>query len=112
LTAAAPVSQSVPLWFTKAPPLAPPQAEVIRVVTVDELFGAVEHIGAGGTILLGEGHYKLPRTIILQQKKNITIRSAVGDPAKVTLSGKGWDSEARGMTFSASPAVKESPSRT
>jgi len=96
LPSSAPVSRSVPLWFPKAPPLAPPQAEVIRVVTVDELFRAVEHIGAGGTILLGEGHYKLPRAIILQGKKNITVRSAAGDPAKVTLSGKGWDSEVKG----------------
>jgi hypothetical protein len=96
LPSAAPASRSIPLWFPKAPPLAPPQAEVIRVVTVDELFGAVEHIGAGGTILLGEGHYKLPRPIILREKKNIALRSAAGDPAKVTLSGKGWDSEAKG----------------
>jgi len=96
LPSAAPVSRSVPLWFPKAPPLAAPQAEVIRVVTVDELFRAVEHIGAGGTILLGEGHYKLPQAIILQEKKNIIIRSAAGDPTKVTLSGKGWDSEAKG----------------
>ncbi len=90
------VSRSAPLWFPKAPPLAPPQAEVIRIQTVDDLFSAVEHIGAGGTILLGEGRYRLPRVIILREKKNITIRSAAGDPTKVVLSGKGWDSEAKG----------------
>ena len=93
---AAPVNQSVPVWFPKAPPLAPPQAEVIRVGTVDELFGAVENITTGGTILLDEGHYKLPKPIVLQEKKNITIRSATGDPATVTLRGKGWDSEVKG----------------
>jgi hypothetical protein len=92
----APASRSVPLWFPKAPPLPPPQAEVIRVETVGELFGAVEQIGTGGTILLGEGHYKLSRPLILREKKNIALRSAAGDPAKVTLSGKGWDSEAKG----------------
>jgi hypothetical protein len=96
LLSAAPVGQSAPLLFPKAPPLAPPQAEVIRVVTVDELYSAVERVGAGGAILLGEGHYKLPRPIILREKKNISIRSAAGDPAKVTLSGKGWDSKAKG----------------
>ena len=96
LSLAAPVSQSVPLWFPQAPPLAPPQAEVIRVVTVDELFRAVERIGTGGTILLGEGHYQLPRVIILAGKKDITIRSVAGDPARAILSGQGWDSEANG----------------
>ena len=96
LPSAAPINRSIPMWFPKAPPLAPPQAEVIRVVNVDELFLAIEHIGAGGTILLDEGHYKLQRPIILREKKNIAIRSAVGNPAKVTLSGKGWDSEVRG----------------
>ena len=96
LPSAAPVNWAVPMWFPKAPPLAPPQAEVIRVANVDELFRAIEHIAAGGTILLSEGHYKLPRTIILQEKKNVTVRSAAGDPARVTLSGKGWDSEVKG----------------
>ena len=93
---AVPVNQAVPAWFRKAPPLEPPQAEVIRVATVDKLFRAIEHITAGGTILLSEGHYKLPRTIILHEKNNITIRSAAGEPARVSLSGKGWDSEAKG----------------
>lgn len=93
---AAPVSHSVPPWFPKAPPLAPPQAEVIRVGTVDELLSAVENTAAEGTILLDEGHFKLLRPIVLQEKRNITIRSAIGDPAKVTLSGKGWDSEVKG----------------
>lgn len=96
LPSSAPVNRSIPSWFPKAPPLAPPQAGVIRVVNVNELIHAIEHIDAGSTILISEGHYKLPRPIILQKKKNITIRSAAGDPAKVTLSGKGWDSEVRG----------------
>ena len=96
LPSAVPVNRVVPMWFPKAPPLVPPQAEVIRVATVDELFSAIEFIAAGSTILLSEGNYKLPRTIVLQEKKNIIIRSAAGDPARVTLSGKGWDSEVKG----------------
>jgi hypothetical protein len=86
----------VPQWFAKAPPLSPPQAEVIHVTDVDELFHAVQDITPKGTILLSKGHYKLPRTIILQDKKNITIRSAAGNPTKVTISGRGWDSEEKG----------------
>lgn len=79
--------------FPKAPPLAPPRGQVIRAATVDELFGAVERLAAGGTILLSDGSYRLPQPLVLREKKDITIRSAAGDPTKVTLSGKGWDSE-------------------
>jgi len=92
----APMSGSIPQLFPKAPPLAPPKTEVIRAATVEELFLAVEHVGAGGTILLVEGQYKLPRPIILREKKNISIRSAAGNPVRVTLSGQGWDSELKG----------------
>jgi hypothetical protein len=93
---AAPESRFVPEWFPKAPPMAPPKGDTITVTTVDELFHAVENINVGGTILLSEGRYRLSRPIILREKKNISIRSASGDPAKVTLCGKGWDSEAKG----------------
>ena len=93
---AMPVSESVSQWFPKAPPLASPEGAVIPVATVEELFRAVENVGTGGTILLGEGQYKMPRPITLREKKNISIRSASGDPAKVTLRGKGWDSEVKG----------------
>jgi alpha-mannosidase len=86
----------VPPWFPKAPPLPPPQGEVIPVATVDELLAAVDRVGPGGTILLADGHYKVPRALILQAKKDLTIRSAAGDPAKVILSGKGWDSDSKG----------------
>ena len=85
-----------PLWFPKAPPLPPPQGEAVRVATVDELLTAVDRIGPRSTILLANGHYKVPRVIVLQGKRDLTIRSASGDPTKVTLRGKGWDSNARG----------------
>lgn len=86
----------VPDWFPKAPPLAQPRGEVIRVADANELLAAVDRVAAGGTILLGDGQYKLPRVIVLKGKKELTIRSAAGDPAKVMLSGKGWDSNAKG----------------
>jgi hypothetical protein len=84
---------TIPSWWAKAPPLPPPQGTVIRVATADELLAAVDRIGPGGTILLTDGHYKAPRVIVLKGKKSIAIRSASGDPAKVILSGKGWDSQ-------------------
>ncbi len=85
-------TNDVPAWFPKAAPLPPPAGEAIRVATVDELLAAAERIGPGGTIVLAEGHYRVPRVIVLREKKNITIRSAGGDPDKVVLRGKGWDS--------------------
>ena len=95
-TESAPVNQSALSWLPKASPLAPPTGATIRVDTVDDLLDAIEKIGPGGTVLLGNGHYRLPRTIVLAGKRNIIIRSAAGDPTKVILSGKGWDSDARG----------------
>ena len=96
MQSAAPVSQPFPLWFPKAVPLPTPQGEVILAATVDDMFTAVEHLRPGGTILLADGHYRLPRVIILEGKKDFTIRSAAGDPARVSLIGRGWDSEAKG----------------
>jgi len=86
----------IPPWFPKAAPLPPPQGEVIRATTVEELLAAVERVGAGSTILLADGDYKLSRVIVLQGKKDLTVRSASGDPTKVIFSGKGWDSNASG----------------
>ena len=94
LAAAQPVQ--LPSWFPKAPPLSAPKNAVIRVATVDELLSAVERVETGGTILLSDGYYKVPRVIVLTGKKNIGIRSASGDPTKVILSGKGWNSAAKG----------------
>jgi hypothetical protein len=45
---------------------------------------------------LADGHYRLPRVIVFRQKKDITLRSVSGNPTKVILSGKGWDSQAKG----------------
>lgn len=84
--------EPIPAWFPKAPPLAPPRGETIPVATADELLAAVDRVGPGGTIFLADGHYRFPRVMVLRQKRDITIRGASGDPAKVTLSGQGWDS--------------------
>jgi hypothetical protein len=85
------VGQNIPKWFPKAPPLPPPSGEVIRVSTAEELLAAVDRLLPGGTILLADGRYRLPRPIILDQKQNIALRSASGDAIQVTLSGKGWE---------------------
>jgi hypothetical protein len=93
---AAQIVHDIPPWFPKAPPLPPATGEVIRAANVDELLAAVDRVRPGGAILLAEGRYKMARTLVLREKTNIAIRSASGDPEKVILSGKGWESAAKG----------------
>lgn len=87
---------SIPPWFPKAPPIPPPRGQIIRVATVNELLAAVDRLQPGGTILLADGSYQVPRVIVLREKKDIAIRGDSGDPTRVILSGKGWDSQAKG----------------
>lgn len=93
---AAPNPAAIPSWFPKAPALPQSQGEIIRVANADDLVAAVDRVGPGGTILVADGDYKLPRVIVLAGKKELTIGSLGGDPTKVILRGKGWDSNARG----------------
>jgi hypothetical protein len=86
---------ALPSWFARAPALAPPQGQVIRVSTVNELLTAAEQVPSGGSILVEDGDYRLPRPIVLSAKRDIAVRGASGDPAKVTLRGRGWDSGLR-----------------
>ena len=81
--------------FINAPALPAPQGEIIRVSTVDALYGAVDRVGPGGTILLADGCFQLSRPLVLAGKRKVAIRGASGDPAKVTIVGQGWESEAR-----------------
>jgi hypothetical protein len=90
------VSESVPSWFSKAPPIPAAQEPVVRVANVDELLGATDRAIDGTTVLIADGAYKLPRTMVLTGKRRIVLRSASGDPAKVILTGRGWDSGAKG----------------
>lgn len=73
-------------WVPKAPPLPPPQGPVIRVRTVDELFSAAERVSPGGTILMADGHYLLPRYFELHTD-GVTLRSASGQRDRVVLDG-------------------------
>lgn len=95
-TSTASAGSWIPRWFPKAPVLPSSTGAVIRVATVEELLTAVDRVQPGGTILLAEGHYQLPRVAVLRDKENVTLRSASGDPASTILSGQGWHSQARG----------------
>jgi len=73
-------------WFSKAPPLPKPAGQVVRVASVEELFKVAGEIKPGGTILVADGHYLVPRTLDLHTD-NITLRGASGDRQKVVLDG-------------------------
>lgn len=73
-------------WLPKAPPLAEHTGQVIRVATVEELFRASRDVKPGGTILLADGHYMMPRYFELHTD-NVTMRSASGERNRVVLDG-------------------------
>src|SRR5690606_351264 len=47
-------------------------------------------------ILLADGTYRVGRPLGLDQVKNVTIRSASNDPARVVLRGRGFGVVSRG----------------
>src|SRR5262245_8888194 len=73
-------------WFPQAPPLPAPTGEVRRAATANELFEAVNQVGPGGTVLIADGHYYLPRTLVLKTDR-MTLRSASGRRDTVVLDG-------------------------
>jgi len=81
-----PVDPPSHAWFPKAPPLPEPAGQVIRVTNVDELFRAADEVGPDGTILLADGHYKMPRYFDLHTD-NVTLRGASGRRENVVLDG-------------------------
>jgi Right handed beta helix region len=88
IAAAAEPAGAVPdfSWMPKAPALPAPAGEVLRVATVEELFAAAEKVKPGGTILVADGHYLMPRYFELHTD-NVTLRSASGRREKVILDG-------------------------
>lgn len=85
-------------WFPIAPSLPPPAGQVIRVSTVDALFEAAETVQPGGTILIEDGQYYMPRYFEIHTN-NVTLRSASGQREKVILDGeKSMHGELVGIT--------------
>jgi hypothetical protein len=78
-------------WPLQLPALAPPTGPVLKVTTANELIAAIDRVDEAATISLADGVYRVPRVIVLRGKRNLTIRSASGDPSKVTLLGQGWE---------------------
>jgi len=73
-------------WFPKAPALPSPAGQVIKVSNVQELFKAVEEVKPGGTILLADGHYLMPRYIEIKTD-NVTLRGTSGHRESVVIDG-------------------------
>ena len=68
----------------QAPPLPDPAGPVIRVSTVEQLFRAAEQVQPGGTILVADGHYRMPRYLELRTD-GVTLRGESGRPEQVIL---------------------------
>jgi hypothetical protein len=85
-------------WYPKAPPLPPATGQVLRVRTVEELFRAADQVRPGGTILVADGLYAMPRYFELRTD-NVTLRSESGRREGVVLDGaKSQHGELVGIT--------------
>lgn len=94
-------------WFPKAPPLPPATGQVIRVRTVEELFRAADQVRPGGTILLADGFYAMPRYFELRTD-NVTLRGESGQRDRVVLDGgKSQHGELVGITGCSGVAIAD-----
>ncbi|TVQ00340.1 MAG: hypothetical protein EA381_07660, partial [Planctomycetaceae bacterium] len=73
-----------PAWLPAAPPLPPPTGEVVEVGTVAELYAAVDAVAPGGTILLADGLYRMPRSLRLATDR-MSLRGQSGQRTHVLL---------------------------
>ncbi len=71
-------------WFPVAPKLPELTGDVIRVANVNQLYQAADNVKPGGTIALADGHYKMPRSLVIRTS-NVTLRSESDDRTKVIL---------------------------
>ena len=75
-------------WYPKPTPLGAPSGGVIKVASVDALFAAVRRVRPNGTILLADGVYPMPRTLVISTN-GVTVRSSSGRRGHVVLDGRG-----------------------
>ncbi|MGQ9697842.1 MAG: hypothetical protein ACUVRO_07590 [Armatimonadota bacterium] len=73
-------------WLPKAPPLPPPSGVVLTAHSVQELFDATQRVPPGGTILIAEGTYHLPRRLEIRTS-GVTLRGQTGRRDRVVLDG-------------------------
>jgi len=68
----------------------------VSVKTADELAAAVEQARDGDAILVADGTYRVGRPLKFDRVKNVTLRGASNDPAKVILRGRSFSNVSRG----------------
>ncbi len=79
------------LNLTIPPHMPQPSGHIIRVSTSGELFASIDHLEPGGTVLISPGDYLLEHPLVLDGKRDITLRGETGRPEDVVLHGHGWD---------------------
>jgi len=78
----------VEAWHPKAPRLASPAGEVIRVKSVTELEDALSRVRPGGTVMLADGSYPLSRPLEVRTDR-VALRGESGIRENVVLDGGG-----------------------
>lgn len=80
-------------WSKREVPemVAPDGARRVEVSTVEELRAAVTNAQDGDAILVADGTYEVDGPLGFYGKKNVLLRGASGDPSKVVLRGRSWD---------------------
>jgi lysophospholipase L1-like esterase len=73
-------------WFPKAPALPPSAGPTIKVSNVQQLIPTLDEIEPGGTILLEDGYYMMPRYVEIKTDK-VTLRGSSGNPDRVIIDG-------------------------
>ena len=84
--AAAPATPPREPWFPRADALPPPEEPIVRVQTVAQLLDAVAGARPGTTILVADGHYRLPRYAEIAADR-VTLRGESGNRHAVVLDG-------------------------
>ena len=79
----------------EVPPLPDSGGKEIVINDVGRLKTVIENAPDNTTIIIADGTYRIGSLVYMRGRKNVVIRGASGDPAKVILSGIGWDSERR-----------------
>jgi hypothetical protein len=73
-------------WFPRAAALPAPEGPVLRVHTAELLLQAIADAQPGTTILVADGHYRLPRYAEITADR-VTLRGESGDRHAVVLDG-------------------------
>jgi hypothetical protein len=96
---AALVRQAAPV-----PPLPAPEGTVVRVKDAAGFIAAVKQAKPDSTILLEDGHYRMPHDVTLRAS-GVTIRSASGQRDKVVIDGEGADLTSHANPLPGAPAI-------